>query len=236
MDILSQLAEVTLKEILAASLKDNLGVHLKWQWDEKIINGEDHGLYFVEILKIEAKAQLLQQFTQEWKPIYEQLSLQHDYIRLRAKLVAKDSYDLVNHLDEYLNDVHVPYIELWMDVTKRGQLIEQLDDNLFDKNNIVKRHMHYLCINISSTAELYQLIEQKLTHNGILTNSTSEQTQLQIKQSFQTLHRAINQYRAKQQNEIIFCLIEKLEEFYIWLKGVFTAIQNQRIVGDKRGK
>ncbi|WP_449441866.1 hypothetical protein [Ureibacillus acetophenoni] len=225
MEILSQLAEVNLTEILAASLKDNLGLHLKWSWDENYIDGQDHGLYYVEIIKNEANAELLKQFMYEWNPIYEQLCLQHDYISLRAKLVAKDSYDLINNLDEYLHDAHVPYIELWMDSTERGQIIAQLDDTHYEKCNITKSHMHYLAINISSTAELYKLIEQKMTQNGILTNSTSDQSQLQINQSFQILNRALNQYRAKQENEIIFCLIGKLEDLYIWLKGLFTAVQ-----------
>lgn len=48
----------------------------------------------------------------------------------------------------------------------------------------------------------------------------SEQTQLQLKDGFQTLHSAIQQYKEKQEVEIVYCLVDKLEDFYSWLKGL----------------
>jgi len=57
--------------------------------------------------------------------------------------------------------------------------------------------------------------------------STSEQTQLQIKESFQTFKEAIQLYREKQEMEIVYCLVDKLEDFYIWLKGLLTAVKRQ---------
>lgn len=227
MGILSQLAEVNIKELLSTCLKQNFGIQLKWEWNEEIVNGQDIEMYYVEIVKNEANAELLQQFIQEWMPIYEQLSLHHDYFKLRSVIVQKDSYNVTVQLEELMNDVHIPRLELWMDATNRGQLINELDESLFEEKKFSKRHLHYLAINALSTKELYKMIELKMTQNGMFVHSYSEQLQLQITQNFQTIQQAIQLYDAKQEIEVMYILTDKLEGFYIWLKGLITAMKNQ---------
>lgn len=227
LEILAQLSNVSLVDLLSNSLNESLGLTINKQWDEQIHQGRLHELYYVEINKNETKPELLQQFIQDWKPIYEQLSLQHDYIALRLELATKDSYNVTAQLEELMDDVHTPRLELWMDPTTRTQHLSQLDNTIFEKKNISKNHLHYLASNTLSIQELYELIEQKMTEDNVINYAISVQTKTKLKESFETLHRAIQQYKEKQEVEILYCLVDKLEDFYGWLKGLITAIETQ---------
>jgi len=140
MKILNQLANVSLKELLANSLNGSLGLQLNWEWDEKILQGRDYELYFVDIIKNETHVEFLQQFIQKWKPVYEQLSLQHDYLALRLETATKDSYNVTVQLEELMKDVHTPRVELWMEPTKRGQLIDLLDESISEEKRSQKHN------------------------------------------------------------------------------------------------
>ncbi len=218
---MNQLTKVNLKEVFAKVLEKNLGLHLTWQWDEELFDGIDYELYYVEIVKNEASAETLKQFLQSWMPIYEQLSMQHDYLVLRYEVTTKDSYNMTVQLEELFKDVYTPKLELWMDSIQRSQIINGLDEVIFDETKISKKHLYYLATSILSTRELYSLIEKEITQSELSIHSYFDQTQLQ---AFQTIHRAIAQYQAKQEIEVLYSLIDKLEDFYIWLKGVFTAV------------
>ena len=235
MEMMIQLANVSLKDLLSSCLKDCVGLQLTWVWEEKILRGQDHELYYVDILTSDTHLDLLKQFVQEWKPIYEKLSLHHDYFVLRSEITAKNSYNIIEQLEELLNDVHKPRVELWMDSTSRSRLIGALDESIFQDSNVSKGHLYYLANNTYSTAELYSLIEQTMTQNILYQTSASEQTQLSMKTSFTIIHQAIHQYNTKQQIELLCGLTDKLEDFYIWLKGVLTAIQNYIHNGTRKG-
>ncbi|SOC38534.1 hypothetical protein [Ureibacillus acetophenoni] len=225
MEILAQLSNVSLSELLSNSLRDSLGLTMKNQWDEQIHHGRVHELYYFEINKNETNPEFLQQFIRDWKPVYEQLSLQHDYNALRLELATKDSYNITAQLDELMDDVHTPRLELWMDPATRTQHIAELDDAIFENKNIPKKQLHYLASNTLSIQKLYELIEQKMTEDSVINYAISVQTQQQMKENFDTLHKAIQQYKEKQEIEILNCLVDKLEDFYSWLKGLLTAIK-----------
>ncbi|MFY3790500.1 hypothetical protein ACOQFO_02090 [Ureibacillus sp. MALMAid1270] len=111
LEIFVQLSNVSLTELLSNSLRDSLGLTMNNQWDEQIHQDRVHELYYGEINKNETNPVLLQHFIQDWKTIYEQLSLQHDYNALRSELATKDSYNITAKLDELMDDVHTPLDE-----------------------------------------------------------------------------------------------------------------------------
>lgn len=225
LEILAQLSNVCLSKLLSNSLRDSLGLTINNQWDEQIHHGRVHELYYVEINKNETNPVLLQHFIQAWKTIYEQLSLQHDYNALRLELATKDSYNVTAQFDELMDDMHTSRVELWMDPATRTQHIAQLDDAIFENKNIPRKQLHYLSSDTLSIPKLYELIEQKMTEDNVINYAISEQTQQQIKENFETLHKAIQHYNEKQEIEILYCLVDKLEDFYPWLKGLLTAIK-----------
>lgn len=205
MGILSQLADVSLKDLLSNYLNESLGVTIKKEWDEQTIQGRLHELYYVEINKNQTTNEQLQRLVQTWNPIYEQLSMFNDYLALRLQMTSNNSYNVVEQLEELMKDVHTPRLELWMDPISRAQLIELLDDSEFAKNNTSKNQLHYLAINTSSVQEIYELIEQQMTPSKFVKNTTSEQ--LQLKESFQTLHRAFQQCKEIQEVEVLYYLV-----------------------------
>ncbi|MFY3790501.1 hypothetical protein ACOQFO_02095 [Ureibacillus sp. MALMAid1270] len=64
-----------------------------------------------------------------------------------------------------------------------------------------------------------------MTRDNVINYAISEQTQQQIKENFETLHKAIQHYNEKQEIEILYCLVDKLVDFYSWLKGLLTVIK-----------
>lgn len=235
MEILFELAETNLETLLADCLEQTYGLQLKWKWDQQSLYGEQHDLYYVQIIKNEANSELLKQFIQEWNPVYEQLSFHHDYVNLRMTLALNhDGYNHITQQEEMLNDVLISSEELWMDSTRRGTIIDELDELIFEQKKVLKRQLHYIAINAKTTTELYTLIEQKMTQNDLFNNACSQQTLRTIKQNFQIIQKAIQLYNTTQQREIAYRLTTMLDEFYIWLKGLLTAIKGQLHRGFRR--
>ncbi|KGR76417.1 hypothetical protein [Ureibacillus manganicus] len=201
---LSELANVSLINLLSNYLNERLGLTIKIEWNEKL-QGRVHELYYVEFNKYITTPEQLQQLIQVWKPIYEQLSLFNDYLALRLQMTTNNSYNVVEQLEELMKDVHTPRLELWMDAKSRAELINQLDDSAFVKNIISKKQLHYLAVNTSSVQELYELIQHKITPFKFVKNTTSEKLQLQLKESFQTLHRALQ--HMKKNRKLRFCIV-----------------------------
>lgn len=224
MEIMSKLANVNLKEILASGLKETIGLQLSWQWDENLYNGQEHELYYVEIVKNKANAETLQLFLRQWTTVYEQLSMHNDYLELRSEISTKDSYDVTVQLEELIYDVNTAKLELWLNEKERSQIIHGLNDSIFKEKGISKQHILYLAENVLPTQNLFSSIEEEFTGSNQLTLSYSSDTKFQILQSFDTIHKAIALYEVNKEKVVLYALIDKLEDFYIWLKGVMTTV------------
>ncbi|QCR31892.1 hypothetical protein [Lysinibacillus sp. SGAir0095] len=217
-----------LSNLLENLILENSDLQMNWLTDAYNINNRVEYHSYLTMKESPANKIWVQQFLNQFTPLYEQLSLYHDYYEVRTETLTKDADKL-----EVLEALRIASVkvakELLLSQQQRVERIELLDDNSLKKGSASKAKLLYLARNTPSTLELFDLLGSKLK-NPILFHFHSDETNQEMADCFEGIQ-VLNDAVLLNPNEevIVFYLTTLLLDFYEDLKELICGMRGRKL-------